>query len=528
MNEQPCSQRNSDNPLPQARQHSPSVTTDTNDQQPTDGSTGIDQQIPGIQNRSSERISESPTETTQHPVLRPPTAEHSAVHGQAPEDFPSGPHGAEADRHPADLDHQPLYTEQSDYGQPGQPVGSRTAVKDRKRVGLVTFAAGVLVAGLIGGGVATAGFNAFDGGTTASTSQTGSESVTVNNTDDVNTITGAAVTASPSVVTIAVSGGSGSGSGSGIILDTDGYILTNTHVVTLGGQVSEPTVEVKLNDGRVFSATVVGTDPLSDLAVIKVDAPDLTAAALGNSDELNVGDTAIAIGAQLGLSGTVTDGIVSTLNRTISVASSAVPEEQPDSRESEDGEGFNFLPPGGSGEQQTQSQGSIFLNVIQTDAAINQGNSGGALVDADGRIIGVNVAIASGGSGESTGNIGVGFSIPINYADRIAKEIIAKGKATHGFLGVSVTAASSDGSQTESSFSSGALVESVEPRSPAEGASLEVGDVITKVGTFTISDPQSLTAAVRVQSVGQQVSVEILRGGESRTIEATLTQVPTK
>ncbi|MEG9250210.1 trypsin-like peptidase domain-containing protein [Arthrobacter sp. Soc17.1.1.1] len=528
MNEQPSSQRNPDNPLPQAQQPSPPVTTGTNDQQPMNDSTGKAQQIPGTENRSSEPVSGSPTETTQHPLPGPPTAKHSAVHGQSPEDFQSGPHGAKADPPPTHPDHQPFYAEESDYDQPGQPPEGRTAAKDRKRVSLATFAAGILVAGLIGGGVATAGVNAFDDGTTTSTSQAGSESIVVNNTDDVNTITGAAVTASPSVVTIAVNGGSGSGSGSGIILDTNGYILTNTHVVTLGGQVSDPSVEVKLNDGRVFTATVVGTDPLSDLAVIKIDAPDLTAATLGNSDELNVGDTAIAIGAPLGLSGTVTDGIVSTLNRTISVASAAVPENTSDSTEPENGEGFNFLPPDGFSAQQTQAQGSIYLNVIQTDAAINEGNSGGALVDADGRIIGVNVAIASAGSGESTGNIGVGFSIPINYADRIAKEIITTGQATHGFLGVSVTGAPGKGAQSESSFTAGALVESVEPGSPAEDASLQVGDVITKIGNHTITDPQSLTAAVRIQTVGQQVPVEIIREGETRTIKATLAQAPTR
>ncbi len=429
--------------------------------------------------------------------------------------------------HPAYAAHQPFYGGQNPgHGHAESTMESRGGPRGRRRVGLATFAAGVLAAGLVGGGVAAATLGALDDGPAAAISQSAPESIVVNNTDDVNTITGAAVKASPSVVTIAVSGGTSGGSGSGIILDTEGHILTNTHVVTLGGQVSDPTVEVKLNDGRVFPATVVGTDPLSDLAVIKIDAPDLTAASLGNSDELNVGDTAIAIGAPLGLSGTVTDGIVSTLNRTISVASSAVPEEQPDSAQPDDGEGFNFLPPGGSAEQQPQSQGSIFLNVIQTDAAINQGNSGGALVDADGRIIGVNVAIASGGSGESTGNIGVGFSIPINYADRIAQEIIAEGEATHGFLGVSVTAAGSDGAQSASTFSSGALVERVEADSPAEEAGLQAGDVITKVGTYAVSDPQSLTAAVRIQSVGQQVPVEVVRGGDARTVDVTLAQAP--
>lgn len=511
MNEQPGSQGNSDRPIPPQPQTPPSWDTGRNNEQP-----------------ESPSADTSP-ETIAHPVSGPPTDQRPALSdpSQGPEPRHQGFQQDPTALHPAYAGHQPFYGAQSGYDQAAQYSGGRTAVKERKRVGLATLAAGVLVAGLIGGGVATAGYNALDGSSTVGTSQAAPQTVVVNNTKDVNTVTGAAVAASPSVVTIAVSGGSAAGSGSGIILDTDGHILTNTHVVTLGGQVSDPTIEVKLNDGRVLPATVVGTDPLSDLAVVKVDAPNLTAATLGNSDELNVGDTAIAIGAPLGLSGTVTDGIVSTLNRTISVASSAVPKNQPDSAQPQDGKDFNFLPPGGSGGQQPQSQGSIYLNVIQTDAAINEGNSGGALVDANGKIIGVNVAIASAGSGQSTGNIGVGFSIPINYASRVAQEIIADGSAAHGFLGVSVTAESGDGSQSKSTFPSGALVQRVEPGSPAENASLQVGDVITKVGTYTISDPQSLTAAVRVQTVGQQVPVEIVRSGDSRTIEVTLAQAPT-
>ncbi len=489
MNEQPDSGA-SDRPLPPQPSTPPSWGSDRNDRQ---------QDI---------RSGDTPTTATQS-AFGPPTGSGTAA--------PHGFRDTASATHPAYSAHQPFYGAQD-----SAPAGNGRP-KERRRVGLATFAAGVLAAGLIGGGVATAGFTTMSTSSSGNGSQSAPESIVVNNTDDVNTITGAAVTASPSVVTIAVSGPSAGGSGSGIILDTDGHILTNTHVVTLGGQVSDPSIEVKLNDGRVFAGSVVGTDPLSDLAVVKIDAPDLTAATLGNSDELNVGDTAIAIGAPLGLSGTVTDGIVSTLNRTISVASSAVPEDQPDSAESDDGEGFNFLPPGGSGGQQTQAQGSIFLNVIQTDAAINQGNSGGALVDSDGRIIGVNVAIASGGTGESTGNIGVGFSIPINYAQRIANEIIENGEATHGFLGVRVSAAPSDGAQSRSTFSAGAFVESVEPDSPAAGASLREGDVITKVGTYTITDPQSLTAAVRIQAADQQVPIEIIRGGNAQTLEATLT-----
>ena len=430
---------------------------------------------------------------------------------------------------PMNTEHQPHHQATSfGYGPYARPEEfGKKQREPKKRVGTGTFLAGMLVAGLIGGGVAAGADVLLESGDPASNNGASqAQSVVVNDTESVNEITGAAAKASPSVVTISVSGDSSGGSGSGIILDTEGHILTNTHVVTLGGQVADPVVEVRTNDGRVFQAQVVGTDPLSDLAVIKIDAPDLQPATLADSSELNVGDVAIAIGAPLGLSGTVTDGIISTLNRTISVQSSAVPEEQSDAPEQDPGDGFNFLPPDGSQAPQQGTQGSIFLNVIQADAAINQGNSGGALVDSQGRIIGVNVAIASAGTGESAGNIGVGFSIPINYAQRVAQEIIANGEATHGFLGVSVGAAASGNAEGGSSFSVGAQVQSVEPGSPAETAGFQEGDVITRVGDLPIEDPKSLTAAVRMLAVGESTQVELVRGEETLTLDVTVGQSP--
>jgi putative serine protease PepD len=268
---------------------------------------------------------------------------------------------------------------------------------------------------------------------------------------------------------------------------------------------------------------VVGTDPLSDLAVIKVsDASGLVPATLGDSSKINVGDTAVAIGSPLGLTGTVTDGIVSTLNRTISVASSAVPEGTPDESQGDD-EGFQFAPPNGGQSQRTANEGSIAINVIQTDAAINPGNSGGALVNSKGEVIGVNVAIASAGSGSSdssAGNIGVGFSVPINHAKRVAQEIIDTGKASHGQFGVSVRSKSSSGS--DSGFSVGAEVASVTSGSAAAKAGLKVGDVVTKFGDYTVSDPNQLTAAVREQPAGAKVKATIQRGGQTQEVEVTL------
>jgi putative serine protease PepD len=415
---------------------------------------------------------------------------------------------------------------------PSYPSGSSFASdpahapKRKAAFGVPTLVASMVAAGLIGGGVA-AGSNALLGdrlAPSASSNTTQAGPVIVNNREDVNAITAAALKASPSVVTIKATSGSDGGTGSGIILDTQGHVLTNTHVVTLDGKAANATMEVRTSDGKVYSAKIVGTDPLSDLAVIKIDNPSgLVPATLGDSGKLNVGDTAVAIGSPLGLTGTVTDGIVSTLNRTISVASSAAPKDGADNSQGGD-QGFQFAPPGGGETPSTADQGSISINVIQTDAAINPGNSGGALVNTKGEIIGVNVAIASAGgdaaSGSSSGNIGVGFSIPINHAKRVAQEIISSGKATHGQFGVSVKPKAAGSSS--SGFSVGAEVATVESGSAADKAGIKVGDVVTKFQNLTISDPNQLTAAVREQAAGATVKVTVLRGGQLKDVDVTL------
>lgn len=407
-------------------------------------------------------------------------------------------------------------------GQAGAVPGG-TPATSRHRFGTGTLVTAMLVAGLLGGGVAVATDAALNGGNAAAGTTGQSQTVVVNDHESVNAVTAAAVKASPSVVTIEVSGSGSSGSGSGIILDDQGHILTNTHVVTLGGTVASPSIEVQTSDGRVLTASVVGTDPLSDLAVIKVDANDLTPATLGDSEKLNVGDTVIAIGAPLGLAGTVTDGIVSTLNRTISVQSSAAPENSPDTAPDDNGYGFRFAPPDGSSQNQSSAASSIYLNVIQTDAAINHGNSGGALVNSDGEVIGVNVAIASASStssGEDSGNIGVGFAVPASYAKRVAEEIISDGSATHGFLGVSVTPASGSGS---SSFTTGAAIaDNPASGTPAAEAGLQKGDVVTSVDGIPITDAQALTAAIRMQPANSKVSIDYVRNGQTRSADVTL------
>jgi len=411
--------------------------------------------------------------------------------------------------------------------------------RPKRTVGVGGLALAVVLAGLLGGGVVAGTSAVLDETGGITTSQT--EGIEINNPESATVVTAAAAKASPSVVTLAVSEGGQGGSGSGIILDDQGHVLTNTHVVTLGGAAANPEIQVRMSDGSVSNATVVGTDPLSDLAVIQLENTEgIQPAELGSSGELNVGDQTIAIGAPLGLAGTVTDGIVSTLNRTISVASSAVAEEEADApdtpdvpEDAEGGEGFEFYFPDMEG---SPTQGSIHLNVIQTDAAINRGNSGGALVDDEGRVIGVNVAIASsGGSAETdAGSIGVGFAVPIDYAKRVADELIANGEVSHGLLGVTVAAAGSQDSAEQADpsetgmaptmpgFTVGALIDEVPAGSPAEDGGLQTGDIITAVDDRRIEDSISLTATIREYAEGETLSITYQRNGEEAQTEVTL------
>lgn len=410
------------------------------------------------------------------------------------------------------------------------PVPPEQQARNKKRFAGSTLIAGMVAAALVGGITAAGTTYLMDdsGSSTASSNSGTNQGVVINNPDKVTEVTAAAAKASPSVVTIEVSGNGSSGSGSGIVLDKSGNILTNTHVVTLGGEVADPTITVQMNDGSVHAAKVVGTDPMSDLAVINIQADNLVPATLGSSSKLNVGDTAVAIGAPLGLSGTVTDGIISTVNRTISIASSAVPEDSTSS-DSQDNNQFNFQFPGQQEQQQQQqSSGSIYVNVIQTDAAINHGNSGGALVNSSGEIIGVNVAIASSGSSTTSsdegGSIGVGFAIPIDYAKRVAQELIDNGKATHGLLGATVTAQAPDSSSSENatSFSVGARVVSVSDGSAAAKAGLQKGDVITGVNGRAVNDSQTVTAAIREIPANGEAEIRYTRNGKEQTAKVNV------
>lgn len=404
-----------------------------------------------------------------------------------------------------------------EHGHDGQNSGKARKPK-RASAGLLVacLAIGAIVGGASGAG-AFAVIDSMQQGTPVSNSA-GNSSVTINNNDDVTMTTAIAAKAAPSVVTISVRGTEAAGSGSGVVLSKDGYVLTNNHVVTLDGETSHPDIQVTDDAGNLYKATIVGTDPIYDLAVIKLeDASGMTPMSFGDSSNINVGDTAVAIGAPLGLAGTVTDGIVSALDRSITVASSAVPDNSDDEGQEEDP--YQFGLPGQ--DNSSKGGGYISLAVIQTDAAINPGNSGGALVDDEGKLIGVNVAIASAGSSSSdsqSGSIGVGFAIPSNIAKRIADEIIADGSATHGLLGASVLDAADD----ENATVSGALIKEATGGGAADEAGLRAGDIITEFDGVPISNKVDITAQVRGKAAGDKATITYVRDGQKYTADVTL------
>lgn len=381
------------------------------------------------------------------------------------------------------------------------PIAVSTAKQpDTKRQGFVPLLIAAILGPMLGvavGAYAVGGYLPMASGT---------NQVVVNNTEKVNWVSGAAAKALPSVVTLSVASSSGAGTGSGVVLTEDGYILTNSHVVTLDGESDKVSIEVKTSAGRIFKASVIGVDPTNDLAVIKANGTGFVPIDFADSSKINVGDYAVAIGAPLGYDATVTAGVVSAMNRTIQVASSAVPKD------------------GGSSLElwnNSNKQPPVNLDVIQTDAAINPGNSGGALVNEQGQLIGVNVAIATADSyaGQS-GSIGVGFAIPSNTAKRISDQLIKTGKVTHGLLGAFV--ADAPNSEMTGSFSIGAKIEKLTAGGPAEKAGLKVGDIVVAVGDEKIDNAKKLTAAIRAQEAFEKVDLTVIRDGQEIKVSVTL------
>ncbi|SCL26740.1 putative serine protease PepD [Micromonospora nigra] len=285
----------------------------------------------------------------------------------------------------------------------------------------------------------------------------------------------------PSVVTVRVASLGGTSEGSGFIASADGHVITNDHVVAGGsGKAS-----VIFNDGSTAAATVVGQDPESDIAVIKVARTGLRPVEFGNSDSLAVGDPVLAIGSPLSLANTVTAGIVSALDRTMQAGE-----------------------PGGP---------VRYYAAIQTDAAVNHGNSGGPLVDAAGRVVGVNSTIKSlVADGQEAGNIGLAFAIPINQAKRITQDIIGTGKARRTVIGAQV------GGPGSAAGGAGVRLAAVEPSGPAAGAGLKAGDVILKLDGRPMTEPTDLIALVRKYAPGSVVTVEYRRGSTRQNASVTL------
>jgi len=290
----------------------------------------------------------------------------------------------------------------------------------------------------------------------------------------------------PSVVSIEAQSGRGGSTGSGFIIDSRGYILTNNHVIA-SSAMSGGDIRVRLSDGFSYDARVIGRDSSYDLAVIKIVAPNLKALQFGDSDEVAVGDSVIAIGSPLGLSGTVTLGIISAKDRAVTA--------------------------GGDDAE------SAFINALQTDAAINPGNSGGPLVNSTGAVIGVNSAIASLGtsfSGQS-GSIGLGFAIPINQARKTADQLIKNGKATYPVMGISVDLNySGDGAMIAKTGVA------IVPGGAAAKAGLKSGDIITEIDGRAITSSDELIVAIRSHNVGEKIEVTYKRDGVSKTVTLTL------
>ena len=320
----------------------------------------------------------------------------------------------------------------------------------------------------------------------SSSTNLGANLVQTNNTVEraPDSIAALAARVIPAVVSISVKGVAGSGTGSGFFFDSDGFILTNNHVIDAAARGG--TISVKLSDGKKYPAKLIGRDSSYDLAILKIDVIAAPTLQLGNSDQVQVGDAVIAIGSPLGLSGTVTSGIISSKNRAVTTGS-------------------------GTGE-------SSFINALQTDAAINPGNSGGPLVDATGAVVGVNSAIATLGFTSQAGSIGLGFAIPINQAKKTAEQLIKTGSATYPIMGISV-----DTRYT----GTGALISSegvgITPAGPADKAGLKTGDVIIEFGGVIIGNSDELIVAIRSKNIGDKVKIKYTRNNITKEAIVTLT-----
>jgi putative serine protease PepD len=395
----------------------------------------------------------------------------------------------------ADIGHRPAGTGPA--GDPGAPGGAAPAWpppppgepprrRSRRTAGVLAVAAACLLTGALGGAAAV---ELRDDGLGDPQTVSLPPVPAADVARPPGSVAGVARTVLPAVVSIKVRTGVEGGTGSGFVIDSQGYILTNNHVVTAGGDEPSGRIDVVFQDGTQAQGQVVGRDASYDLAVLRVNVKGLRAVQLGNSDGVVVGDPVVAIGAPLGLRGTVTTGIVSALNRPVSAGDDNSP---------------------------------AFINAIQTDAAINPGNSGGPLVDGQGRVIGVNSAIARvPGVGETSGSIGLGFAIPSNQARRTADELIRTGRAEHPIIGV-VLDREYEGEGVQVATTAREGQQPVTAGGPAQKAGIRPGDVITKFNNRPVTEPDELIVAIRAQQPGDTVKLTIRRGSSERVVDVVL------
>ena len=354
---------------------------------------------------------------------------------------------------------------------------------ERKKKRKNTPLSAVIVISLVFGGTAggALGYLAadFSNGVSTTTSQVSATSKPVAITPATETVSQIVQNVKPSVVSIKAEGNSGSGTGSGFIYREDGYIVTNNHVAAPA--INSGKLTVYLEDKTFFEAKLVGRNASYDLAVLKIDATGLKPVKMGDSNAINVGDLTVAFGSPLGLSGTVTSGIVSAVSRPVTA--------------------------GGADDQS-------FISAIQTDAAINPGNSGGPLVNGQGEVIGVNSAIATLGSGTQSGSIGLGFAIPANQAQRIITEIIESGKSSTPIAGISI----------DSTYEgAGARIAEVVSDGPAASTDLKVGDVVTKINGEAVEDSTELIVAIRRNNPGDTIVLTVKNtAGNEREVSVVL------
>src|SRR6476469_7295003 len=404
-----------------------------------------------------------------------------------------------------------------DWFRPAPPPAVAPKAKPNRGLGQMTAVA-ILAAALASGGTYAAtryATPAPSSSPVATTQSNGSSSPQViQGSASAPDWTATAKAVAPSVGSITVTSGQTGGQGSGVVIDNQGHILTNNHVATGAG--ADATISVTLNDGRTYDAKIIGTDPSTDLAVLLLNNPpsDLVPMSIGDSSQVVVGQPVMAIGNPLGLSGTVTTGIVSALDRPVTTQAA----ESQQGQQGQQGQ----LP--GTQQQQTASD-SVVTNAIQTSAAINPGNSGGALVTADGKLIGINSSIASLGSsaGSQSGNIGIGFAIPVNEAKSIADQLIATGTAQHAYIGVSA----GDTTVTDgNSKRQAALVQSVSQGTPAAQAGLQAKDAVIAIDGKPIDSSEALVANIHEHKVGDTVTITVIRGSQKQDIKVTLAARP--